>query len=164
MFRLISFSVVAIAATLLLLTANAEELRPSKLRPYELGPDGSLMVAGSPGLSVQSTARDLFELSRRTAGVSGAPASIDGNSELWEEASKSLARTSPKEFLILSGVSQENIDRMVSAVKSLGEDDNPEQLQKLISDKIAEAENTKDWKRMALFQYLHEKLDSEDLE
>ena len=100
MFRVISFSVVAIAATLLLLTANAEELRPSKLRPYELGPDGSLMVAGSPGLSVQSPARDLFELSRRTTGVSGAPASIDGNSELWEEASKSLARTSPKEFLI----------------------------------------------------------------
>ena len=49
-------------------------------------------------------------------------------------------------------------------MKSLGEDDNPEQLQKLISDKIAEAENAKDWKRMALFQYLHEKLDSEDVE
>ena len=164
MFRVISFSVVAIAAPLLLLTANAEELRPSKLRPYELGPDGSLMVSGSPGLSVQSPARDLFELSRRTTGVSGALASIGGNSEFWEEASKSLARTSPKEFLILSGVSQENIDRMVSAVKSLGENDNPEQLQKLISDKIVEAENAKDWKRMALFQYLYKNLDSEDLE
>ena len=161
MFRVISFRVVAIVAPLLLLTANAEELRPSKLRPCELGPDGSLMVSGSPG---QSPARDLYELSRRTTGVSGAPASIGGNSELREEASKSLARTSPKEFLILSGVSQENIDRMVSAVKSLGEDDNREQLQKLISDKITEAENAKDWKRMALFQYLHKKLDSEDLE
>ena len=164
MSRVISFSVISIVATLLSLTASAEELRPSKLRPYELGPDGSLVVAGSPGLSVQSPARDLIELSRRTTGVSGAPASIEGNSESREEAFKSLARTSPREFLILSGVSQKKMDDMLDATKSLKNGNNSEQLQELITDKITEAENAKDWKRMALFQYLHGKLDVEGQE
>lgn len=164
MFRVIWFSGVAIVATLLSFTANAEELRPSKLRPYGLGSDGSLVVAGSPVPSVQATAPYLLELCRRSTGISGAPAKIGGNSELvqpkWEEVLKSLAEKAPREFLILSGVSQDKIDSMVIAALSLIDGNNPKQFQRLVDGKIVESENAKDWKRMALFQYLYEELDS----
>ena len=165
MFRVIFFSVVAIAVTLSPLTSNAEELRPSKLRPYELGPDGSLVVTGSSGLSVQTTARDPLGLHRRTTGGSGVEASIGGNSALVqrnkEEALMSLAIESPNELLILSGVSEEKIDKMVTEAKSLAKSDSDkQQLQGLIEKKITEAEQTRNWKRMALFQHLLQVLDS----
>ncbi|MDE0105761.1 MAG: hypothetical protein OXN89_25560 [Bryobacterales bacterium] len=164
----VNLSVVAIALTLSPFTSYAEELRPSKLRPYELGPDGSLVVAGSSGQSVRTTARDPLGLYARTTRGSAVEASIGGNSELArpreEMALRSLAIESPNNFLILSGVSEEKVDEMVTAAKALAQDDSSkQQLQSLIKEKRREAEKAKDWKRMALFLHLNQMLDSEDL-
>lgn len=143
MFRVSLLSVVLLAVTLSPLAANAEELRPSKLRPYELGPDGSLVVSGSTRLSGHTPARDPLELSLRlTRGSAGADRIRSG--------------------LIDSGVKETKIDEMVKSAESLAEKDSGHLLQGLISQKISESEENKDWQRMALFQYLNQVLYPEE--